>query len=284
MKHILTIQDISSIGRCSLTVALPVISVMGVETSVVPTAILSENSAFDEFTFLDLTQEVEKIHDLWKKKKRRFDAVYSGYLGSKRQIELVRAYFHDFTTSADLRIVDPAMGDEGKLYKGFTQAFADEMFTLCGHADVILPNLTEACFMTHTPYSESFSPDFLQDLMKKLSQTGASKVILTGIGFHDNETGAVCYDARTNEFSAYHNERIPGTYYGTGDLFASCITGALMNDYSLYDAMVLASDFTLECVRVTAADPHHKWYGVNFEKALPWLVRRMEREKKIKKE
>lgn len=275
MKQVLTIQDISSIGRCSLTVALPVISVMGVETSVVPTAVLSENSAFEEFTFRDLTEDLEKIHVLWKRKKRRFDAIYSGYLGSGRQIEVVKEYFHDFTTSSDLRIVDPAMGDEGKLYKGFTQAFADDMFGLCGHADVIVPNLTEASFMTHTPYMESYDRRFLEDLMKRLSQTGASQVIVTGIGFHENETGAVCYDARRNEFSEYYNERIPGTYYGTGDLFASCITGALMNDYTLYDAMKLASDFTRECVRATAADPYHKWYGVNFEQALPWLIHQM---------
>lgn len=274
MKRIITIQDISCVGRCSLTVALPVISACGVETAVLPTAVLSTHTAFDEFTFHDLTDEIEPISKVFEDLDIHFDAVYTGYLGSFRQLELVERFAMHHSLFGARVIVDPAMADQGKLYKGFTPEFARAMFKLCSRADVILPNLTEACFMIGMPYREDYDEKYIRFVLKQLTAKGAKVAVLTGISFNEREIGFYAYDSRTEQYFWYYNERMPVSFHGTGDIFASAFTGAWTRGMRLCDALVLAVDYTLECIRETMRDEDRRFYGVNFESALPMLINR----------
>lgn len=181
MKRILTIQDISCVGKCSLTVALPIISAMGVETSILPTAVLSTHTMFQNFTYKDLTDQVTPITNHWKNEKIEFAALYTGYLGSFEQIDLMKKLFNDFKTEDNIAFVDPAMADNGKLYPAFDEAFAKHMATLCGKADIIVPNITEACFMTGTEYKETYDEAYVKDLLQKLTALGAKISVLTGV-------------------------------------------------------------------------------------------------------
>lgn len=277
MKRIMTVQDISCIGKCSLTVALPVISAMGVETCVIPTAVLSAHTSFSGFTFRDLTEDIKPISEHWQKEKLVFDAIYTGYLGSKEQIDLVTGLFDAFGNENTLIFVDPAMADNGKLYAGFTEEFAKHMAKLCSKADIIVPNLTEACYMLGIDYpGADYTKEDIKKILKDLSRFGAKQVVLTGISFDEKHLGVMAYDSRTNQFYSYYNKKIPSSYHGTGDVFASVCVGAMMRGYSLYEALKLAVDFTLECIRQTEADPNHRWYGVNFESAIPMLIHELE--------
>ncbi len=276
MKRIVTIQDISCVGKCSLTVALPIISAMGVETAVIPTAVLSAHTAFSNFTFRDLTQEIPAVARHWKSQDLSFDAIYTGYLGSIEQLELVSQFFDAFKTPENLIFLDPVMGDHGKLYAGFQPAFAGEMAKLCAKADVIVPNLTEAALLLDIPYpGEDCDQEFLQRILVDLSKLGAKKTILTGVGLTPGKLGVMGYDAETGHFFHYETHRLPSSFHGTGDIFASACVGALMNGLDLGGALALAADFTAESIRYTLADPAPRWYGVNFEEALPMLIRRL---------
>ena len=183
-KKILTVQDISCVGQCSLTVAQPIISACGVETCILPSAVLSNHTGagFHGFTFRDLTEDIPEICSQWEKEGIRFDAVYTGYLGSVAQIALVREIMDRLLLPGGLKIVDPAMADNGSLYQGFDQPFVQKMAELCGKADIILPNLTEACFMTGMEYtSDVQTEDYVRELLSRLAALGARKVILKGI-------------------------------------------------------------------------------------------------------
>ncbi len=276
MKRIVTVQDISCVGKCSLTVALPVISAMGVETSVIPTAVLSTHTAFKDFTFRDLTDDITGIAEHWKKEKITFDAIYTGYLGSFRQLKLVSDFFDEFKEENTLIFVDPVMGDYGNLYTGFTQEFAFEMARLCSKADIIVPNMTEAAFMLGVDYKgEGYSESYVKDLLYKLSELGPKQVVLTGISFEPNTLGVMGYDSVTGEYFSYFNEKIKANYHGTGDVFASCCVGALMNGYNLEDSLKIAADFTVESIKNSMHDSESRWYGVNFENAIPYLTKRL---------
>ncbi|WP_426349960.1 pyridoxamine kinase [Alloiococcus sp. CFN-8] len=278
MKRIVTVQDISCVGKCSLTVALPVISAMGVETSVIPTAVLSTHTAFKDFTFRDLTDDIEGIAEHWKKEKIAFDAIYTGYLGSFKQLKLVSNFFDDFKEDNTLIFVDPVMGDYGKLYTGFTQEFAFEMAKLCSKADIIVPNMTEASYMLGIDYiGEGYSQEYVKDILLKLSALGPKQVVLTGVSFEPNILGVMGYDSATNKYFSYFNEKINVNFHGTGDVFASCCVGALMNGYSLEDSLKIAADFTVESIRKSIEDKDSRWYGVNFESAVPYLIKRIEK-------
>lgn len=277
MKRIITIQDISCVGRCSLTAALPIISALGVETAILPTALLSTHTAFPKFTFRDLTDEMQPIADTWKELHIDFDAVYTGYLGSLRQIELVEHFINDFKTKNNAVFIDPVMGDHGVLYKGFTQEFADKMTQLCQKADIILPNLTEASFMLQIPYREDYTEADIRTILKQLTAHGTKCAALTGISLHENRIGVYCYDAEKDEYFSYFNEKMPSVFHGTGDVFASCALGAYVRGCSLPEALTLAVDYTLECIRLTLKDPNARFYGVNFEQALPILIRQFNR-------
>ena len=216
MKRIITVQDISCVGKCSLTVALPIISAMGVEASVLPTAVLSTHTAFKGFTFRDLTSDIQPICDHWKQEKIHFDAIYTGYLGSFEQLDLMHKLIADFGGGDTLTIVDPCMADNGKLYTGFTQEFAFAMAKLCGKANVIVPNLTEASYLLGIPYKPSgYDEDYIKDILKKLAALGAQKIVLKGVEFAEDQAdlkgvagkiGIASYDSASDTFTWYFHK------------------------------------------------------------------------------
>ncbi len=286
MKRIITIQDISCVGKCSLTVALPIISAMGVEASVLPTAVLSTHSAFKGFTFRDLTSDIKPICDHWKQEKIHFDAIYTGYLGSFEQLDLMHKLIADFGAGDTLTIVDPCMADNGKLYTGFTQEFAFAMAKLCGKANVMVPNLTEASYLLGIPYKESgYDEDYIKDILKKLAALGAGKVVLKGVQFEQDQKtmkdaagkiGIVSYDSATDSYDWYFHQKMPQSFHGTGDIFASVLTGALMRGLDLKKSYTLAADFVVESIRQTLSHEDYNWYGVDFEAAFPYLLKRLD--------
>lgn len=273
MKRIITVQDISCVGKCSLTVALPVISAMGVEACVLPTAVLSTHTAFKGFTFRDLTSDISAITSHWKQEKISFDAIYTGYLGSFEQIDLMYDLIKDFGSGSTHVIVDPCMGDNGSLYSGFTQDFAAAMAKLCSKAEVIVPNLTEASYMLGIPYVENgYTKEYIEDLVKKLAELGTRKVVLKGVSFDDKKLGIVSYDSETEKINWYFHEKMPQSFHGTGDIFASVLTGAVVRGLSLDKACRLAADFVVEAIKATLSHKDYNWYGVDFETAIPYLI------------
>lgn len=275
MKRIVTIQDISCVGKCSLTVALPIISAMGVETGIIPTAVLSTHTMFQNFTVRDLTEEIRPITHHWKNEGIGFDGIYTGYLGSFEQIDLMVELFRSFKTSKNLILVDPVMADNGKLYPAFDEAFAKKMATMCAEADMIVPNITEACFMTDTPYKEVYDEAYVKDLLGKLSQLCPGVCVLTGVSFEPGKTGVMGYEKATGEYFYYCHEKLSRSYHGTGDVFSSTCMGAMMQGKKWQEAVTIAADYTKECIRLTIADPEGRNYGVNFEQAIPYLLERM---------
>ena len=275
MKRIVTIQDISCVGKCSLTVALPIISAMGVETAIIPTAVLSTHTMFKNFTFKDLTEEIQPITHHWKEENIGFDAIYTGYFGSFEQIDIVASMFDEFKTDSNVIVVDPVMGDNGKLYPAFDEAFAEKMATLCAKADIIVPNMTEASFMTGMEYKEDYDEEYVKKMLLQLSKLGAKISVLTGIGFKEGTTGVMGYDKEADEFFYYSNEKLPASFHGTGDVFASTLVGAMMNGMDWKEGLKVAADYTAECIRITMNDKNGCWYCVNFEQGIPYLLKKL---------
>ena len=275
MKKILTIQDISCLGKCSLTVALPIISAMGVETVILPTAVLSTHTMFKNFTVKDLMDQLVPITDHWKAEGVRFDAIYTGYLGSAEEIEIVKKIFDEFKTDDTLIFIDPVMADNGKLYPAFDEKYAKENAKLCGKADIIVPNITEACFMTDTEYKEVYDEAYIKELLQKLAALGAKKVVLTGVSLSDGKTGVYGLDSETGETFIYQNDRVDASFHGTGDIFASVSVGALTRGLSQEEAFKLAADYTADTIKATVENPEKPWYGVDFEATIPELVTRL---------
>ena len=209
MKRILTIQDISCLGKCSITIALPVISAMGVEAVILPTAVLSTHTMFPNFTCKDLSDQLKPITDHWKEQNITFDAIYTGYLGTEEEIEVVKEIIREFRTPETLVFIDPVMADNGKLYPAFDENYAARNATLCAEADVIVPNITEACFLTGTGYRETYDMDYVKDLLAKLAALGAKTVALTGTSFAEGKTGFTGYDTVKREYFSYEHDRIP---------------------------------------------------------------------------
>lgn len=270
MKKILTIQDISCVGQCSLTVALPIISAFGIETSVIPTAVLSTHTAFQGFTFHDLTEELPKIEKHLEKEMIRFDGFYTGYIGSIQQIEYIKSIMNHLAKSEAIKVVDPCMADHGKLYTGFSNDFPKYMLELCKEADVIVPNLTELCFLLDVPYRE-YKKEELEGLVKQMSEKIQASVVLTGVGFDEDQLGALTYDRDRDEITYFFTKRIPMFFHGTGDCFASAFFGAVMKGYPLAKAAEIACQFTYLAVLNTQDDAKDHWYGVHFEAALGYL-------------
>lgn len=275
MKRIVSLQDISCLGKCSLTVALPIISAMGVECSILPTAVLSTHTMFKNFTCKDLTDQINPIAHHWQQEEFQFDAIYTGYLASKEQISDVCAFFDAFKTQDNIILVDPAMADNGKLYPAFGSDFPAEMAKVCAKADVIVPNLTEASLLTGLPYRTEYDEDYIREMLQALAKLGPRYVALTGVSFEPDKLGVMYYDQQTGQYGSYFNERLPVAIHGTGDVFASTCVGAMMRGKPLGEALALAADYTLECIRATLADPKPSWYGVNFEEVIPYLVGRL---------
>lgn len=268
--RILTIQDISCLGQCSLTVALPILSACGHETCVLPSAVLSTHTGgFSGFTFRDLTDDMPAIKDHWLSEKISFDAIYTGYLGSTRQIGYVKDIFDAFDKEGLIKVVDPAMADNGKLYYGFDGEFVNEMKTLCGKADYLVPNITESCFLTDSEFKEEYDEEYVKALLIKLSALGSKNIILTGVSYIPGTTGVVVYE--NGEYSYYKHEKIANGCHGTGDIYASAFVGALLKGKTAFESAKIAADYVLDCITETQKDKDH-WYGAKFEPILGNLI------------
>lgn len=269
-KRILTIQDISCVGQCSMTVALPILSACGHETCVLPSAVLSTHTGgFSGFTFRDLTEDMPSIQAHWEKEGIQFDGMYTGYLGSIKQIGYVKNILDKMGKKGAVKIVDPAFADNGKLYCIFDQAYVEAMKPLCASADILLPNITEACFLTGMEYKENYDEGYIQALLAALSKLGVSTVVLTGVSYAPEKTGVTVYEKGKMRY--YEHKRIAKGCHGTGDVYASAFVGALLRGKSLFEAAKIAADYTVLCIENTQGDPSH-WYGVKFETALPALM------------
>lgn len=269
-KKILTIQDISCVGQCSLTVALPVISACGVETCVLPSAVLSTHTAgFKGYTFRDLTEDMPAISEHWAKENIKFDAIYTGYLGSTKQIDYVKSIFKSASKDGAKKIVDPAMADGGKLYPGFDEEFVEAMKGLCGEADYIIPNITEACFLTDTEYKNEYDRAYIDEILEKLTALGCKNIIFTGISYREGYTGVVVFE--NGDYNYYEHRFLPNSCHGTGDIYASAFVGAFVRGKSAFEAAKIAADYTLECIKATAEEENH-WYGAKFEPVLGKLI------------
>ena len=269
-KKILTIQDISCVGQCSLTVALPILSACGMETAILPSAVLSTHTAgFTGFTCRDLTDDMPAIAAHWKKENIQFDAIYTGYLGSTKQVDYVESIISNLLKKGAPIIVDPAMADNGKLYPAFDAEYVEAMKRLCFAADMILPNITEACYLTGMEYKENYDQKYIEDLLGRLSASGAKTIILTGVSYRADKTGVVVYENHT--YSYYEHRKIAKGCHGTGDVYASAFVGALLNGKSTFDAARIAADYTVSCIDYTQGDADH-WYGVKFEPLLGELI------------
>lgn len=272
MKRVLTIQDISCLGKCSLTIALPVISALGSETVILPTAVLSTHTMFRNFTCRDLSDQIEPITNHWKREGVTFDAIYTGYLGTIGQIDQVRELFRSFREKGTMIIVDPVMADNGKLYPAFDMDYVRKNAELCAEADIIVPNITEAALMTGMEYREEYGEDYIRELLAGLNELGAGISVLTGVSLEKGKTGVMGYERKSGDYYVYQNRRIDAAYHGTGDLFSSTCVGEILKGRDWRDAMRIAADYTAHTIEATLQNPEKPWYGVDFETTLPDLL------------
>jgi len=251
-------------------VALPILSACGLETCILPSAVLSTHTAgFSGFTFRDLTDDMPAIQAHWQKEGIKFSAIYTGYLGSLKQIGYVKNILETMGTEDCIRVVDPAMADNGQLYSIFDMEYVEGMKDLCGVADILVPNITEACFLTGTEYKEVYDEAYIATLVEKLLALGAKTVVLTGVSYEAGKTGVLVYE--NNKCHYYVHNKIAKGCHGTGDIYASAFVGALMNDKTVFNAACIAADYTVKCIENSQSDPSH-WYGAKFETALGDLI------------
>lgn len=269
-KKILTVQDISCVGQCSMTVAMPILSACGLETAILPSSVLSTHTGgFTGYTVRDLTEDFPAIREHWEREGILFDAAVTGYLGSIRQIDYVGDIFRSRIVPGGRIIVDPAMADNGRLYPGFDEEYAAAMGRLCAMADAIVPNITEACLLTGVPYAETYDEAYIAALMEKLSALGAKYVVLTGVSYTPDTTGVMVWDGENCRY--YSHRKITKSYHGTGDIYTAALAGAWLRGRELFEAAGIAAEYTVSCIEKTVSDPNH-WYGVKFELAIPELV------------
>ena len=269
--RILTIQDISCVGQCSMTVALPILSACGQETCILPTALLSTHTGgFGWPVVRHLSESMEDTWHHWQEQGITFDAIYVGYLGNVEAVRQAGEIMENLLAPGGMTFVDPAMADHGKLYTGFDETYARAMMALCRKASVILPNITEAAMLADLPWQEALTEDYVNRLMSGITHP---RVILTGVGYSPEETGILVRDAEMLQY--YRHRRFPKNYHGPGDIFASCCIGAVLRGKSLFDAVKIAGDMVCLCIENTEKSPAH-WYGVKFETMLPELIRRLE--------
>lgn len=269
-QKVLTIQDISCVGQCSMTVAMPILSACGLETAILPSSVLSTHTGgFTGYTVRDLTEDFPAIREHWEREGILFDAAVTGYLGSTRQIDYVADIFRSRIVPGGRIIVDPAMADNGRLYPGFDAEYAAAMGRLCALADAIVPNITEACILTGTPYAETYDEAYVEELVKKLATLGAKYVVLTGVSYDPQTTGVVVWDGESSRY--YSHRKITKSYHGTGDIYTAALAGAWIRGRELFEAAGIAAEYTVSCIEKTVSDPNH-WYGVKFELAIPELV------------
>jgi pyridoxine kinase len=271
MKKIVTIQDISCVGKCSLTVALPIISSAGIETAIIPTTILSTHTGFKNFTFRDLSSDIPLISNHWQKENFKFNAIYTGYLGNVEQIEMVKDFINKFNTKDNFILIDPAMADNGKLYTGFDKNFVKKMKELCDMGDIIVPNLTEASLLLGIEYKDNFTVNEIKDMLLTLSKT-VDKVVITDINI-GNKIGIMSYDGK--EYYSYFRTKIPAKYHGSGDVFASSLLGCLCNNIDLNKSLKIAVDYTWICIKETYKNNKNA-YGLNFETKIKYYIDRIQ--------
>ena len=270
-KKVLPIQDISCVGQCSLTVALPILSACGLETCVLPSAVLSTHTAgFSGYTFRDLTEDMPAIKDHWVREGIRFSAIYTGYLGSARQIDYVADIFEATAAEDCVKVVDPAMADNGKLYPGFDAAFVEAMKGLCAKADYIVPNITESCLLTGMEYKAVYDKAYIDEMLEKLAALGCKNIVLTGVSYRSGLVGIEVVENGCRNY--YEHDLLPNSCHGTGDIYASAFVGALVRGKSALDAAAIAANYTTDCIRATAQEKDH-WYGAKFEPVLGELIR-----------
>ncbi len=275
-KRVAAIHDISGLGKCSLTVALPIISAAGIETTVMPTAVLSTHTGgFSDFTYRDLTEDMRPIAKHWQSLGIEFDAIYSGFLGSFEQIDIVSDFIDRFKNDSDtVVLVDPAMADNGKMYTVFDMEFAKKMAALCSKADIIVPNFTEAAFILGEEYVKPpYTKEYVEELLTRLAALGPKKIVLTGVTFDNERLGSATYDAQTGAIDYCLAEIIEGFYHGTGDIFASAFLGAYLSGKSLADSAAIAVDFTGNSIRRTKLAGTDVRFGVDFEHGIPKYIK-----------
>ena len=267
-KRILVIQDISCVGQCSMTVALPILSACGHETCILPTAMLSTHTGgFGKPAVVHFDETLDSVWKHWKENEIIFDAILVGYLGSLKAIETAKTILDEMLTPGGIAIVDPAMADHGKLYSGFDDAYVEAMAGLCRKADILIPNITEAAMLSGQSYQDYLTEEYVREVLEFFAP---KCVVLTGVGFAENQTGFMIRDGEC--LRHYSHSRIGKNYRGTGDMFAACFTGALLQGKSLYDAARIAADFVCMAIENTEKNPAH-WYGVKFETVLGELSR-----------
>lgn len=276
-KRIAAVHDISGIGKCSLTAALPVLSAAGCEAAVIPTAVLSTHTGgFNEYTYRDLTDDMLGIAQHWKKCGFKFDSFYSGFLGSTAQIDIVLQIIKTICNDDTLILIDPAMADNGRLYSTFAPDFPEYMKRLCKRADIITPNITEICLMTENVYkSGPYDKAYIEKLLFDGRDLCGGKIVLTGVYFDDDNLGCAIFDAKSGKAEYIMTEKCSGFYPGTGDMFASALLAAIMNDMPLEKSAKIAVDFVRECILQTQKEGDPIAYGVYFERALPFLMKQL---------
>ncbi len=274
-KRVAAIHDISGFGKCSLTVALPIISASGIEVSAIPTAVLSTHTGgIEGFTYRDLTEDMTPFAEHWKSLNLHFNAIYSGFLGSVEQIDIVSNIFDMLKTDDTLIMVDPCMADNGKLYSIYDESMVSGMVRLCQKADIIVPNLTEAAFMLNRPYIEGpYTKKYIEDTLRELASLGCKKVVITGVYFDDKTLGTANYDCIKDEITYSFNKVINGSFHGTGDVFASALLAGILNDFSLTESTQIAVDFTYNSIHTTKLAQTDRRFGVNFEKNIPDFIK-----------
>ena len=273
IKKVAAIHDLSGVGRASLTVVIPVLSTMGIQVCPLPTAVLSTHSKFHDFHFVDLTEHMQPIINHWKTLSLRFDAIYSGFLGSSLQINIVMNFIDQFRQDGQFVVVDPVLGDDGELYGPFDNNMIDKMKQLIKKADLITPNLTEAAFLLDEPFSLEISQDEIKRWAKKLTAIGPDIVIITSVPekLNKKQTSVIAYNKKDNRFWKVTCDYLPANYPGTGDAFASVIVGSLLQGDSLPIALDRAVQFISMGVRATFGYNYDTNYGILLEKVLPNL-------------
>ncbi len=270
------INDMSCLGRCSLTAAMPIISACGIESVPLPTGIFSAHTEFEGFVKEDLTDDIGKISIHWKSLGDRFDCIYSGYLASCKQAESVKRFLLDFKKSDTLYIADPVMGDNGVFYKGIDDSFISEMRFLCSLADIIVPNVTEACMLTGMEITENYDMSFIKELLISLRNLTAARIVVTGVDFDDGQIGCAVYDSLMGRANMFFTPKSEGRFPGTGDVFASALTAAVMNGKDFFDAVQIAMGFTCKCVETTLETDTDRKYGLCFESEIKNLIKSVE--------
>ncbi len=278
-KRVAAIHDISCFGKCSLTVALPLLSAAGLETCCIPTAVLSTHTGgFSGYTYRDLTEDILPVAHHWNSLGLTFDAVYTGFLGSEEQTEIIEQVTHEIATENTMIMVDPVMGDDGVLYPVFSDTFPAAMRKLCARAHVIVPNMTEAFLLLDEPYHHGpYTEAEISRILDGLATICPGKIVLTGVHFDEKSLGAATFDPETGAKEFVLRDRVDGFYHGTGDVYAATLLAALMHGFTLHDAAGIAADYTVLSITTTKAMDKDLRYGVNFEYNLPTLMRMLGR-------